>query len=151
MWSGYAVRRVRARVRMLRTGPDPKNPMRTSYPATPEAVPRARHAVSAHAREVGIDEPTLTNIAIALTEACANVVLHAYRDRDEPGFITLVAECDGNEFVVVVADSGTGLKPRVDSPGLGVGLSMIRKLADQFDIRTSRAGGTEVRMRFAAA
>ena len=47
-------------------------------------------------------------------------------------------------------DEGTGLAPRVDSPGLGLGLGLIAQVADSADVRAPETGGTEVVMRFNA-
>jgi serine/threonine-protein kinase RsbW len=48
---------------------------------------------------------------------------------------------------VTVADSGGGLVPRADSPGLGVGLPLIAQLADRLDVRSGDEG-TQIRMSF---
>ncbi len=52
---------------------------------------------------------------------------------------------------MIVADSGSGLRPRRNSPGLGLGLAIIARVADGVDLVTSASGGLEVRMRFATA
>ena len=52
---------------------------------------------------------------------------------------------------IYVLDEGTGLAPRVDSPGLGLGLGLIAQVADSADVRTPETGGTEVVMRFNVA
>ena len=48
-------------------------------------------------------------------------------------------------------DEGSGLAPRVDSPGLGLGLGLIAQVADSADVRAPETGGTEVIMRFNVA
>ena len=52
---------------------------------------------------------------------------------------------------IYVLDEGTGLAPRVDSPGLGLGLGLIAQVADSADVRAPESGGTEVVMRFNVA
>ena len=48
---------------------------------------------------------------------------------------------------MTVTDDGTGMRPNLKSPGLGLGLSLITKLAE--DVRfDSTAGGTTVTMSF---
>jgi serine/threonine-protein kinase RsbW/stage II sporulation protein AB (anti-sigma F factor) len=49
---------------------------------------------------------------------------------------------------VVVRDHGRGMTPRPDSPGLGLGLPLMTRLADAVQISTHPEGGTEVRMTF---
>ncbi len=90
----------------------------------------------------------LSDLALAVTEAATNVVLHAYRDRDEPGAVIIDAERFSDHVCISVRDEGTGLAPRVDSPGLGLGLGLIAQVADSADVRAPESGGTEVVMRF---
>jgi anti-sigma regulatory factor (Ser/Thr protein kinase) len=77
------------------------------------------------------------------------VVVHAYANRTEGGDFHLTAALAGPELWVIVADSGSGLQPRRDSPGLGLGLVIIARVADGVDLVTSAGGGLEIRMRFA--
>src|SRR4051795_5304949 len=58
-------------------------------------------------------------LGLAVTEACANVVLHAYADRDTPGELELRACVVDAVLVVEVADQGRGMVPRIESAGLG--------------------------------
>jgi serine/threonine-protein kinase RsbW len=109
---------------------------------------QARRAVVDWARQHVVDRAILSDIALAITEATTNVVLHAYRDRGAPGTLTVTAEAFGDHVRVVVRDQGSGLAPRVDSPGLGLGLGLIAQVADAADIHAPEAGGTEVIMRF---
>ena len=90
----------------------------------------------------------LSDIALAITEATTNVVLHAYRDRESPARSTINAERDDDHVCLYVRDEGSGLAPRVDSPGLGLGLGLIAQVADSADVRAPETGGTEVVMRF---
>jgi serine/threonine-protein kinase RsbW len=119
------------------------------FDATREAPGRARHAVSAYAKECGMRDDGLGALALCVTEAVTNAVLHAYRAGAEPGPVTVLAECHPPEHVrVMVRDEGTGLAPRLDSPGVGLGLPIIAQMADSSEIRVPRDGGTEVCMRF---
>jgi anti-sigma regulatory factor (Ser/Thr protein kinase) len=77
-----------------------------------------------------------------------NVVMHAYRDATTPGRIDMEAELYGDSLTVRVRDEGHGLKPRLDSPGLGLGLPLISQFATGSDIVSPEQGGTEVIMRF---
>ena len=90
----------------------------------------------------------LNDIALAITEATTNAVLHAYREHDEPGDVTIEAKFGGDHLIFSVRDQGSGLAPRVDSPGLGLGLGLIAQVSDSADVRAPESGGTEVVMRF---
>jgi serine/threonine-protein kinase RsbW len=53
---------------------------------------------------------------------------------------------------VCVTDDGSGMAPRDDSPGIGLGLPLIRHLADQFEHRRPPGNvGTELWMHFRLA
>jgi PAS domain S-box-containing protein len=127
--------------------PAPRDQWR--IPAEPSRVPEVRHGVRAFAAAHGAPADVLGNLALAVTEAVTNAILHAYVDM-EPGEVTVAAQAGAEELLVSVADGGRGMQPRPDSPGLGMGLPMIGQLTTSVDIRERPAGGTEVRMRFTA-
>jgi serine/threonine-protein kinase RsbW len=109
---------------------------------------QARRAVIDWAQRHVEDRAVLSDIALAITEATTNAVLHAYRDRERPGTVAITAEARGDHVTFSVRDEGSGLAPRVDSPGLGLGLGLIAQVADAADVRAPESGGTEVVMRF---
>ena len=91
-------------------------------------------------------------IALAVSEAVTNAVVHAYADLPEPGDVEVTAELhDGNGLEIRVCDDGRGMTPRLDSPGLGVGLPIVAKIAERFKIEARPTGGTAVRMFFAVS
>jgi anti-sigma regulatory factor (Ser/Thr protein kinase) len=90
----------------------------------------------------------LGSIAVCISEAMTNVVMHAYRDLPSPGQIDMEAELDGDSLTVRVSDQGHGLEPRLDSSGLGLGLPLISQFADASEIASPEHGGTEIIMRF---
>jgi serine/threonine-protein kinase RsbW len=77
-----------------------------------------------------------------------NVVVHAYRHDDRPGPVEIEAELDGDSLWVRVRDHGHGLVPRLDSPGLGLGLPLISQMSASSEIVSPEHGGTEIIMRF---
>ena len=76
--------------------------------------------------------------------------MHAYRDRDRPGTVEVEAHRPNGYLCVDVRDDRklAGLTPRVDSPGLGLGLPLISQAAASVEVRHAAAGGTELVMRF---
>lgn len=58
------------------------------------------------------------------------------------------ADLDGHSLCVRVRDHGQGLKPRLDSPGLGLGLPLIAQLSARSEIISPKRGGTEISMQF---
>jgi anti-sigma regulatory factor (Ser/Thr protein kinase) len=82
-----------------------------------------------------------------VTEACTNVVVHAYPGRVD-GPLGVRATVDEATLTVVVSDQGRGILPRPDSPGLGLGLPLIATLAESLELGTGPDHETEVRMTF---
>ena len=120
-------------------------------PAEVGQVAGMRNAVLSFAEVCGVTKAGRADVALAVGEACTNVVMHAYVDAAAPGSLTVEAShCDG-ELVVAVRDEGRGMLPRTDSPGLGLGLSIIRRVSHRLEICGNGASGTEVRMTFAVA
>ncbi len=122
--------------------------MRKGYAAQADAVPVARNAAVECVGGLGLEESVARAVALAVTEACANVVLHAYRDQEEPGEMTVSVESADDFLCVTVLDDGVGMVPRPDSPGLGMGIALITRFADSVELRSRPEGGAEVSMRF---
>jgi anti-sigma regulatory factor (Ser/Thr protein kinase) len=125
--------------------------LQRTFPARPESVAAVRAAIAAYARTHGVPESAVDLVSLAASEAATNVVVHAYAGDGARGDIEVVAARRGPELSVVVADRGGGLRPRRDSPGLGLGLPIIACVADAIDLVKPPSGGLEVRMRFAVA
>jgi len=123
------------------------------YPALAPCVADIRRAVAEVATSCGAAQTTLVRIGLAVSEAATNVVLHAYRaPGTAAGLIHVTAACRGDRVLdVCVRDSGVGMSPRVDSPGLGLGISLMAHEADELKIRVCDDGGTAVHLRFALA
>ena len=122
--------------------------LRHRYPATAESLPLARKAVARCAGELGDGDSVAEAITLAVSEACSNVIVHAYRDRTRAGEMTVSLERSEDCLRVYVADDGIGMAPRLDSPGLGLGSPLISQLTDGFELRSRPEGGTELCMRF---
>jgi anti-sigma regulatory factor (Ser/Thr protein kinase) len=111
------------------------------------SVTEVRGRVVAFAAEVGGDRELQARVALAVSEAAANVVMHAYPDRPGPRPLRVAADFEDGDLEVVIADEGTGLRPR-RSPGLGVGLGIIAETCDRFVVRERDGTGVELWMRF---
>ena len=122
---------------------------RRTFEACPQSVAEVRRFATLFAAENGIGDDVQQSIALAVSEAASNVVVHAYRESDGRGDIDIEVAVAAGSLTICVRDSGSGMAPRADSPGLGLGMPLIANLADALEIRTLDSGGTEVRMRFA--
>jgi anti-sigma regulatory factor (Ser/Thr protein kinase) len=118
-----------------------------SLPARAENVAIVRHALAGLAEEIGMDAPGVADLKTVVTEACMNVVVHAYDG--QPGPLNVEAEPDAEGLTVVVRDSGSGIRPRpeVEQASLRLGLSLIAALSSSFSFSGGLDRGTEVVMR----
>lgn len=116
-------------------------------PAKAENVAVIRHALAGLAEEIGMDESGLADLKTIVTEACMNVVVHAYQG--QPGPLTVEAKPDAEGLTVVVRDEGVGIEPQADSgrDSLRLGLSLIAALSGSFSISGGLDQGTEITMR----
>jgi anti-sigma regulatory factor (Ser/Thr protein kinase) len=123
--------------------------VRLELDSRPETLTLVRGVLAGVAELIGLDPELLDDLKTAVSEACNNVVMHAYDGETGPLAVRMYIEPEA--FEVVVLDQGPGLPPLVsdDEAIRGVGLSVIRALADQAEIRSGPDGGTEVRMSFA--
>jgi serine/threonine-protein kinase RsbW len=117
--------------------------------AVPACVGRLRAAVRDFAAAHGAGPDLLADIVLAVSEAVTNALIHAFVGRDA-GHVLMTARAGVDELVVGVLDDGRGMRPRTDSPGMGIGLPTIGRLASSVEIRGRPGGGTEVTMSFAA-
>jgi serine/threonine-protein kinase RsbW len=119
-----------------------------TVPAVAENVAPIRHAIVDLALRSGADEDVRTDLALAVGEACANVVVHAYPP-GETGPLIVEAEVKNDVMYIHICDQGQGVVPRPDSPGLGLGLPLIANLADRLEITDGEGGvGTDLSMSF---
>ena len=116
-------------------------------PATPESVGEARRHVREFAAAQGAAGDALAAIELAVSEAAANVVVHAY-DGGGPGVVRVQADVEEGVLELVVLDDGVGF---TDEPaaGLGLGLGLVRRDALAFEVRDRSQGGVELWARFA--
>ena len=122
--------------------------LREQLPARPQSVARMRRAVAEFAGSRGASARQCATIELAVSEAVTNAVVHAYVDCDEPGVVAVYAQMRERSLHVAVCDAGSGMRPRTDSPGLGLGLLLIARITDELTI-TETTPGMCVDMTFA--
>jgi anti-sigma regulatory factor (Ser/Thr protein kinase) len=95
-----------------------------------------------------LDPELLDDVKTAVSEACNNVVMHAYEGASGPLRVSLYAAGDGLE--VIVRDQGRGIPVLAPSDDRlqGVGIPIMRALAQQTAFRPCEGGGTEVWLQF---
>ena len=118
-------------------------------PPTAEAVRHLRWWIEDLCDHVGATSPQRGDIALAVSEALTNVVMHAYVGRPS-GAMRIRTERVNGRLLIEVEDDGVGLRPRLDSPGAGLGLALIGTLSSELVLTSGREGrGTLVQMAFA--
>jgi anti-sigma regulatory factor (Ser/Thr protein kinase) len=126
----------------------PAPDLEISLPARAENVAVIRHVLGGVGDALALHPEILSDVKLAVSEACANAVVHAY-PKGEPGLLDVELSTGSGNIEIVVRDHGRGMMPRTDSPGLGVGLPLMASLAESLELTNSTDGGTEIRMRFA--
>jgi len=118
--------------------------VRLTIPARPEYITLSRLALMGLARVRPMSEETLADLKLAITEACSNSVRHAYGDA--AGVVEISYELDHERIAIEVADDGTGFDHDPAALGGddlsegGLGIVIIRSIADELEIGESEAG-----------
>ncbi len=132
---------------------EPRNKMRLEVWSRPENVAMARVAVATFAAEVDLNVNDLEEIKVAVSEAVANAVVHAYEGN--AGVVTVTALLYPDRLEVTVEDAGKGIPDleRALAPGetsdperLGLGFLFIRSFMDDVEVTSAPGRGTRVRM-----
>jgi serine/threonine-protein kinase RsbW len=123
--------------------------VRLTIPARPEYISLGRLALTAIAGVRPLSDETLHDLKLAFTEACTNSVKHAYDERGR-GRVDIVYELRGDRLSVEVGDAGAGFNPAQvsDTDELaegGLGIAIIRALADEVEIAEREGGGSRLR------
>jgi serine/threonine-protein kinase RsbW len=113
------------------------------------SVPVVRRVLKASMQTLGVEQSCLTDIEIALTEACTNVLDHAAKG-DE---YEIVAGLDDTACVIEVIDTGRGFDAEHlghaeadPSAEEGRGLQLIRQLVDRVHFKSRPESGMVVRL-----
>ena len=123
-------------------------PLRHEYPAEPRILRRMRADVRTWATESAVCHELEQDLQLALGEAAANSVDHAYRD-SAPGTFAIRVELDREGGIeVTVRDHGRWRPEPADKGFRGRGIGLIRTLAEGCEI-TRGDDGTTVAFRLA--
>jgi serine/threonine-protein kinase RsbW len=123
-------------------------PQEWTFGAVDKTPGDARRAIHDFVGDQEVEASTLDSIALCVTEAVTNAVIHAY-GRERSGSVLMRAEIADRALRVLIRDSGDGMEPRRRSQGLGLGLPLMRQLTTTVAFVPMAAGGTEVTMDFA--
>jgi serine/threonine-protein kinase RsbW len=115
----------------------------------PQTLTIVRGMLSGIAEELAMDPELLDDLKTSVSEACNNVVLHAYAGAPGPMDVRVFVDDDG--IRVSVEDRGVGLSeplPAIEDGSGGLGVSVMQALARDVSLIRRKGGGTEVLMQF---
>jgi serine/threonine-protein kinase RsbW len=127
--------------------------VRLTIPARAEYITLCRLALTGIARVRDLPEEVLADLKLALTEAASNSVRHAYSGEEDAGVVEISYELRPDRLVIEVRDEGEGFDPaEAEGPPEelsegGLGIAIIRAIADEVEIGT-QPGGKGSRLRF---
>jgi serine/threonine-protein kinase RsbW len=124
--------------------------VRLTIPAKAEYITLGRLALTAIARVRPLSDETLSDLKLALTEACTNSVRHAYSEGG--GTVEIVYQLEPDRLVVEVVDDGRGFEPTElagegngDLNEGGLGIAIIRAVTDEVEFGERASGGSRLR------
>jgi serine/threonine-protein kinase RsbW len=123
--------------------------VRLQLESNPETLTLVRGALGGMAELLSLDVELLDDLKTAVSEACNNVVMHAYGGESGPLTVRLFVRDD--QIEVSVRDRGRGIPVQApaDDRLQGVGIPIMRALAQRTAFRPLESGGTEVWLQFA--
>ena len=125
----------------------PRTDVKLTLPARPENVAVVRHVLGAFAESMRLPDELIEDLRLAVTEACTNVVRHAYPEGN-PGAVEISIEPREERVKIVVADTGRGIGASSDTSGPGLGLPLIAAIADTVDLQSAPGAGSRMAMTF---
>jgi len=125
--------------------PDGRGGVQLTVPAKAENVAVVRHALAGLAAALEMEPDAVADLKTIVTEACMNVVIHAYEDE---GPLEVAAWASEERLAIKVRDHGAGIRPVAapDRVSLRLGLALIAALSETFSISSRPGRGTEVLM-----
>jgi serine/threonine-protein kinase RsbW len=125
--------------------------VRLTIPAKAEYITLCRLALTGLSRLRPLADETVSDLKLALTEACTNSIRHAYEGGE--GLVQIVYELSAGALAIEVSDDGRGFEhdPPEDEGGElsegGLGIAIIKAVADEFEVGPGE-GGRGSRLRF---
>ncbi|MFQ5769047.1 MAG: ATP-binding protein [bacterium] len=115
-----------------------------------------RELVAKVASMVGFGSDDISKIELAVDEACANVIKHAYGTNSNQ-LIDVIIKVDNKKLMVIVSDKGKGFKPQdIKLPNMndylaemrvgGLGIYLIETLMDKVDFDVKPGIKNQVKM-----
>jgi len=123
-------------------------------PSTLDYLSQVDEFIESKLRKLGIDEDQIADIAISVTEAVTNAVVHGNKN-DLNKKVTISLKADSSRVEVRVEDEGAGFDPdSIRSPiseenllkENGRGVFILKSLMDKVDFSPGFKKGTRIKM-----
>ncbi|MHB1001790.1 MAG: ATP-binding protein [Armatimonadota bacterium] len=120
-------------------------------PSRPEYISIIRALITDIAQRMALSKTEIEDLQVSISEACTNVVCHAYPDDTEYQEILVRCSSSDTQVILEVIDTGNGFRKSSLRSGRasrrnGYGLILIRQLMDEVSLDTSDDRGTLIRM-----
>jgi serine/threonine-protein kinase RsbW len=136
--------------------PRQENIAQLTIPSQTEKLSDVRDFISSAARSYGFDEESVNKIALAVDEACTNIIKHAYNNAGDRLIDIAVATQNGT-FEVIITHNGNSFDPQaIRTPDMreylshfrrgGLGLHLMRSLMDSVEYRSLPDKRSEVHL-----
>jgi serine/threonine-protein kinase RsbW len=114
--------------------------------AEPQNVRQARDEAATYAEGLGLASARVEDLKTIVSEACSNIVRHAYPEGASERPMEVEMDRAGEELTVTVRDSGSGIRPPTGArpSSLRLGFILMGSLADFLQLRTGKDCGTEL-------
>jgi serine/threonine-protein kinase RsbW len=127
-------------------GLQPQRTVVLTLDARPENLALTRLALAGVAANAGAPREVVSDLKLAVTEACTNIIQHAYGS-DTTGTIVVRYTGEPGLLSIEVEDTGSGFEPGAppvagerNGTGNGMGLMIIRVLTDELEIASTGSG-----------
>jgi len=138
----------------MRKGED--HQLKLTIPSQTEKLKLVRRFVTGAARKFGFSVDDAAKIALAVDEACTNIIKHAYKFAPDQDINLRISLKDG-EFEVLITDYGQPFHPdRVKIPDMkeylahygrgGLGMYLMKALMDKVEYRIRPGLKNQVRL-----
>ena len=125
-------------------------------PSSTENLALIRDFVTTVGTQAGFSAKEVAELELAVDEACANVIEHAY-GRDQTKEVSIHVKVDDDEVIIDVTDTGKGFDPdSVEQLGLdqliagrksgGLGMGLMKRLMDEVRYEIIPGKKNELRM-----
>lgn len=125
-------------------------------PSSTENLAMIRDFVGSIGSRAGLEQPEISQLELAVDEACANVIEHAYGS-DATREVRVKATVDADAVSIEIVDTGRGFDPAsVEQANLdqlisdrksgGLGMRLIQRLMDEVQYQIVPGQKNELRM-----